>query len=137
MRHLKDHWYIAIALLAIFVTGNGFGYVFGAKTSHPAQEITTVATSAWAGATLDKLQTALDLSPEQRVAIRSKVDATAAKVIAARERTLFDYHVLLLTLHDELENDLDPAQQERLQQAKSSLEETIRSRFSDLPQPAS
>ena len=131
-QHLKDHWYIAIALVAIFVAGNGFGYVFGSKRSAWKQVSTTVASSSWVDATLESLSESLDLSEDQINAIRPQVEATAAKVVAARERTLLDYHVLLLALHDDLGNSLDSAQQKRLEKSKASLEETIRTRFSTL-----
>ena len=134
-QHLKDHWYIAIALIGIFLAGNGSGYVFGSKSSRSAPASQQVAADDWAGTTLDKLAVSLELSPEQIEAIRPEVTATADKVIAARERTLLDYHVLLLSLHDDLEADLTPEQQSKWRESRLALEKTIKSRFSALLDP--
>jgi hypothetical protein len=130
-QHLKDHWYIAIALIAIFVAGNGFGYVFGSKQLVSQRAPESVATASWSETTLDRLGASLELTAEQLNAIRPDIEATATKVIAARERTLLDYHVLLLALHDEIGAKLDGEQLKRLETSKSSLENTIRSRFGE------
>ena len=134
-KHLRDHWYIAIALIGIFLAGNGSGYVFGSKTSRPAAPQQQVAADDWAGKTLEKLAGSLDLSAEQLAAIRPQVTETADKVVAARERTLLDYHVLLLNLHDDLEADLTPEQQSKWRESRQSLENTIKTRFSALLDP--
>ena len=131
-QRFKDHWYIAIALIAIFAAGNGFGFVFGTKTAKPASASASVEVASWSNSTLDSLSQSLNLTEEQRNEIRPQVEATAAKVIAARERTLLDYHVLLLALHDELSENLDSSQKERLEESKASLEKTIQTRFSSL-----
>ncbi len=133
-QRFKDHWYIAIALIAIFAAGNGFGFVFGAKTAKPAPVSPSVEVTSWSDTTLNSLSQSLGLTAEQRNAIRPQVEATAAKVIAARERTLLDYHVLLLALHDELSENLDSSQKRRLEKSKASLEKTIQTRFSSLLQ---
>jgi len=131
-KHIKDHWYIAIALIAIFLAGNGSGYVFGSKHSRSQAAPQQIAADEWAAGTLEKLASSLELTPEQIDAIRPQVAETADKVVAARERTLFDYHVLLLSLHDELEGDLSPEQQSQWRESRKSLETTIKSRFSAL-----
>jgi len=134
-KYLKDHWYIAIALIGIFLAGNGSGYVFGSKSSRMDALPSVVAADSWADTTLEKLARSLELSDEQIDTIRPHVTATADKVIAARERTLLDYHVLLLSLHDDLETTLSPQQQSKWRESRLALEKAIKSRFPGLLDP--
>jgi len=65
-QRFKDHWYIAIALIAIFAAGNGFGFVFGSKTAKPAPASASVEVASWSDSTLDSLSQSLGLTDEQR-----------------------------------------------------------------------
>lgn len=140
-RLATEHWRIAAALAAIFLGGQVFGYVLATRDrERPPAAVepavpdpgTADDPTEWTGAVVARLSDELALRPEQAAAIEPLVQSTALKVARQRQRTLFQIHLQLLELHDELDPLLDSDQQDRLRLARKELETTIRERFAPL-----
>lgn len=141
---VSQYWKVAAALLVIFLSGQGIGYVLGmrSRVDDPAKPPPGAAMTEapgpaldpqnWADAALDGLRKNLNLTDEQVEAIRPEIVAAGGKVNAERERALFQIYLYLLDIHRQISPQLDDDQREQLRLSEEKLKQTIRTRFSAL-----
>ena len=82
--------------------------------------------------TLESLRSALGLTPEQELLIRGDLQEVTREVFDSRERTVLEYHLHMVRLHDRIAPKLDQEQQEILMKNRERLQLTIEKRFSEL-----
>ncbi len=136
---LRTHyWLTLLALAFIFAAGSGFAWILYSSRSgngddkpEPA-ELEVVPPDTWVDKTLERLEAALDLRPEQIDAIREDIEKAGLEVDYVRESAMLEYHLLLLRLHLDLAPKLDPDQQAKLEESRKALQETFERRFSSL-----
>jgi hypothetical protein len=122
---------IALALLAIFASGQMIGWMLALNSCEARHDIPSDA-RAWSEEMLSRLQEDLDLKPEQAEPIRRRLEAVAGRIEEQRDLALFQIHLELLKLHDDLEPDLTPAQQKTLARSRGKLRESIQAKFPQL-----
>ncbi|CAN5313654.1 hypothetical protein BH23VER1_BH23VER1_02340 [soil metagenome] len=133
----RQYWKIGVALLAIFLCGQGLGYVVaslvdrnrapsasGAPLASPSPE-----PGGWADEALARLRDDLGLSSAQEEALRPVLARTGDRVVQQRERALFQIHLQLLAAHDEMGSALNPDQQAKLLASRDALRRRIDERF--------
>ena len=127
----RDLVLIATAMLVILGCGFGFGHRVGARGSGPPPEVPV---GSLEEKTLVALRTELGLTPEQEELIRGDLQAVVRDVFDSRERTMLEYHLHMVRLHDRIAPKLDQKQQEILMKNRERLQLTIEKRFSNLLQ---
>lgn len=130
-----QHCKIGAALLAIFLSGQGLGFVFASLVDNgitPAPSEIAVPSpppESWADDALNRLRSDLDLTPSQEGALRPILDGTGTNIVRQRERALFQIHLQLLAAHDDMAGLLNPDQQAKLKASRDSLRRRIDERF--------
>ncbi len=130
-----QHCKIGAALLAIFLSGQGLGFVVASLVDRekvpapPEIASPSPAPTTWADDALDRLRADLELTAAQEAALRPVLDDTGAKVVHQRERALFQIHLQLLAAHDDMDGLLNPDQRAKLQASRDSLRRRIDERF--------
>lgn len=125
----RDLVLIATALIVILGCGFGLGHMVG---SRQVAVPPVVPVRSLEQETLASLRSALDLTPAQEEAIRGDLQAVTREVFDSRERTVLEYHLHMVRLHDRIAPKLDQRQQEILMKNRERLKLTIENRFSDL-----
>ena len=99
----QNIWLIIAALVAIFVCGSGSGYVFGSLgTPKQADPLAPKSAGDWSADALGALSAHLDLTPEQIETLTPILAGTSEKVTRERERALFQIHLNVLKVHDDI-----------------------------------
>ena len=119
---------IALALAAIFLSGQAIGWMLAWHSSDARHEAPSDP-QRWTEHMLERLQKDLDLTPEQMGPIRTELMATAQQMERQRELALFQIHLQLLKLHDDLSIKLSSEQQKRLAQSRAKLAESTKVKF--------
>ena len=132
---LRDYLTILFALLVIFLCGSGLGFLIGEKKGRQEAVSPVAIASAnrddsWEKRTIERLNTLLTLTDEQRAKIEAEVKLTSEKIHQSREEAVRNHYQSLLELHDRLLTLLDPGQQEKIKKDRKSLQQAIDSRFS-------
>ena len=128
----QDYLIIAVALLAIFVSGYGIGYLFGerrteqrmqkdASTTQIPEAPEAVAT--WQQSTLKRLQSILNLTPEQSQRIAVEIETTAVQFRELRSQALSETRAAILDLQTRMEQHLDERQKALIRKDKEALQE--------------
>lgn len=125
----RDLVLIATALIVILGCGFGLGHMVGARGVAPPP---VVPVGNLEQETLASLRRALGLTPEQEELIRGDLQAATRDVFDSRERTVLEYHLHMVRLHDRIAPKLDKKQQEILMKNRERLKLTIEKRFSGL-----
>ncbi len=125
----RDLVLIATALIVILGCGFGLGHMVGSRQTAPPP---LVPVRSLEQETLASLRTALGLTPKQEELIRGDLQAVTREVFDSRERTVLEYHLHMVRLHDRIAPKLDKDQQEILMKNRELLQLTIEKRFSDL-----
>jgi hypothetical protein len=128
---LQKYGKIALALLAIFASGQVIGWMLALNSCEARHDIPADA-PAWTEEMLSRLKDDLDLQPDQVESIRQRLEAVAGRIEQQRDLALFQIHLELLKLHDDLEPNLTPAQQKRLARSRGKLRESIQAKFPQL-----
>ncbi len=126
------YWKVAAALVVIFASGQGFGFVMGNRSAQhkgAASDHTTEAAD-WSREAIAKLTRQLDLTPQQISGITPVTEQAGEKVVRERERALFQIHLYLLAVHDDISPLLNETQGDALARSREKLRLTIESRFS-------
>jgi hypothetical protein len=131
---LRQSWKNDAALLLIFLGGQVFGYVLGARNAHPESgpSPSEIAAQGWSEKALLALQKSLNLNEEQMKMARPILDSTGEKIVKERQRALFQIHLYALSVHDDLWAALEPDQQAKLRKSRKRTKQTIEKRFSSL-----
>lgn len=130
---LRDYLTILIALIAIFLSGGGVGYLIGEKKGRsearqiPAPE--TGETGDWEERTLARLTRHLSLDEDQQTAIEKEIKTTSGQIKASRDEAVGDYYRHLLDLHDRIIPHLDPEQQKLIEKDRKKLQLSLTERF--------
>lgn len=129
----KDHLPIAAALLAIFFSGYGVGYLLGgrAKESQPVQPILTIPdnhqASAWKQKALEDLDRALTLNSYQKKLIAEEIQQTSVTLTNSRINFLQNIQQERKKLIQHILPHLTAEQQKKLKKGSGNLEESMRS----------
>lgn len=132
---LRDYLTISMALLAIFLCGYGVGFLLGEKNGREKSEGYTLANTSdqdaadWEKRTFDRLSGFLELSEEQKESVQREVEMTSSNIQQSREKTVEDYFLQVLNLHDRILPYLEPDQQEKIKKDRKSLQRAIDLRF--------
>ena len=128
---------VALALLVIFASGIGLGW-FGHEArkmpveSPPSASSTQDAARHWTDRAMTTLSQELHLTAEQQQEIRPLLQKAAGAMDLDRERALFQLHLQVLKIHDEMRPHLQPDQVPALERMKARLQEDIKRRFAAL-----
>jgi len=118
------------ALIAIFVSGYGIGFLFGERRT--TDRLTPLidpsgqqANASWEQRTLDRLTDQLDLDPAQSGKIAAEIRATSGDIGKIRPNAIRESQQVLLDLHERIEAHLDQRQREVLESDKNALERVL------------
>ena len=128
---------VALALLVIFASGLALGWFARevSKTpieSSPPANSTADAAKHWTDRAMVTLSQELHLTAEQEQKIRPLLHEASRKMDLDRERALFQLHLQVLRVHDELRPHLRPDQVPALDRMSLRLREDIKRRFAPL-----
>jgi len=127
---------VALALLVIFASGIGLGW-FGREVRKPPVEPSVPANTAdaathWTDRAMKTLSQELNLTAEQERNIRPLLQEASRKMDIDRERALFQLHMQVLRVHDDLRAQLRPDQVPALERMRLRLQDDIKRRFAPL-----
>ena len=128
---------VALALLVILASGIAVGW-YGheiRKTSveePPRMNNTADAATHWTDRAMVTLSHELQLTPEQQQKVRPVLQEASRKMDLDRERALFQLHLQVLRVHDELRPHLRPDQVSALERMSLRLRQDIKLRFAPL-----
>lgn len=131
MHVLAKYGRLALALAAIFLSGQAIGWLLAVRSSEAHQEVPSDP-ERWQEYMLARLREELKLTPEQEEPVRQRLAETAQRMQRDRDRALFQIHLQLLKLHDELGPTLTPDQQKTLAESRRKLTQSIRQKFPKL-----
>lgn len=128
---------VALALLVILASGIGLGWFAREARKPPADTSpppgnTAEAVTHWTDRALKTLTEELKLTPEQERQIRPLLQETSRKMDLDRERALFELHLRVLRVHDEMRPLLQPDQLPALERMRLRLQQDIKQRFAPL-----
>jgi hypothetical protein len=83
----------------------------------------------WTDEMLARLVDDLDLTPVQVTDVRRQLSSTARQMQHDRDRAMFQIHVQILKLHDDLGNLVTADQKPRLERSRREVLESIRQKF--------
>ena len=122
---LQDYLLIAGALLAIFVSGYGIGFLFGERKGLDRTPPAGQSTATWEERTLHRLSERLELTSEQSENVAREIRASAADIRDVRANAVRESQRVLLDLHNRIETHLNVRQRELLLKDKRDLEEAL------------
>ena len=125
---------VALALLVIFASGIGLGW-YGREVRKPAFEgpvQSNNSASHWTDRAVATLSQELKLTAEQEKEIRPLLQEASRKMDVDRERALFQLHLQVLRVHDEMRSHLRPDQLPALERMRVRLQQDIKNRFAPL-----
>jgi hypothetical protein len=128
---LAKYGKIALALVAIFLSGQVMGWML-ALHSCEARPPAEVDSDRWSERMMSRLQDDLQLSPEQVPSVRGQLDAVSSRMKGKRDAALFQIHLELIKLHDDLAAGLNPAQQKKLAESRRDLVDSTEAKFPEL-----
>lgn len=127
---LQDYLLIGGALIAIFVSGYGIGFLFGERSA--TNRLTPLIEAAgqrnstpWEQRTVDRLTKRLGLNAEQIEKISKEIDATSGEIRNLRQDAIKGSQRVLLDLHERIEVHLDEKQRNLLENDKEALERAL------------
>ena len=128
---------VALALLVILASGIALGwYGHDARKSPdgsvPPSNNTAEAARHWTDRAMITLSQELQLTAEQEREIRPLLQEASRKMDLDRERALFQLHLQVLRVHDELRPHLQPEQVPALERMSLRLRQDIKRRFAPL-----
>jgi hypothetical protein len=120
---------IIAALVVIFAGGYGVGWALGHRPAEPVRFSATPLGPSYSQETLDRLTSALKLTPAQREQLGPTLAALEIDLAHEKENALFRSGVRLFSLHDEIEPFLTPEQKLELARSRTDMDAFLRSRF--------
>ena len=128
---------VALALLVILASGIGVGWFAGEarrmpSESPPAAGSIPPAAALWTDRALKTLSQELHLTAAQEQQIRPVLQDASVKMDLDRERALFQLHLQVLKVHDEMLPFLRPEQVPALERMRQRLQQDIKRRFANL-----
>jgi len=128
---------VALALLVILSSGIALGWYGHDVHRSPAEASpiannTTDAATHWTDRAMVTLGHELELTAEQQQKIRPVLQEASRKMDLDRERALFQLHLQVLRVHDELRPHLRPDQVSALERMSLRLRQDIKLRFAPL-----
>lgn len=122
---------IALAWAAIFLSGQVIGWVL-AWHSCDARQAVAADTERWSAQMMARLQEDLELDDDQVTTVKSKLDLTSARLQQKRDAAMFQIHLELLKLHDDLAHGLTESQRKKLAISRQKLIDLTRRKFPEL-----
>ena len=128
---------VALALLVIFASGIGLGWFTRDAQKPPADptppaDNQAAAASHWTDHAMTTLTRELHLTADQQRDIRPLLQDASGKLDLDRERALFQLHLQVLKVHDDMRPFLQPDQLHALDRMKARLQDDIKRSFSAL-----
>ena len=129
----RDYITILMALIAIFLCGLGIGHMLGEKKGRESQPAITLPaldekdSTGWEDLMLQRLDSLLSLSPDQREKVLNEITLTSADIQVNRRDAIQDYYRHLLALHDRLPVHLTREQSQKIDSLRASLRNSIES----------
>lgn len=130
----KSYWIVAGALLLIFCAGQGIGFLWAARLAdRDAQtDPATAWSERWAEQTLGTLRNDLNLTESQTAAIEPLLQSTGNRIWKERRRALFQIHLNILEVHDEIEKHLADNQINGIIRSREMLQTRIQREFPEI-----
>ena len=122
---LQDYLLIGGALIAIFVSGHGIGFLFGERRGLEQGSAAQEQASSWEERTMQRLTQRLKLRPDQVKKIEPVIDSMSSDVLGIRKDAIRQSQALLLDVHEEIELHLDENQRDLLKKDKQALENAL------------
>ncbi|MFN0130521.1 MAG: hypothetical protein ACKV19_27995 [Verrucomicrobiales bacterium] len=122
---------IALAWAAIFLSGQVIGWVM-AWHSCDARQAVAADTERWSAQMMARLQEDLELGDDQVITVKSKLDLTSARLEQKRDAAMFQIHLEILKLHDDLSPGLTESQRKKLAISRQKLIDSMRQKFPEL-----
>jgi hypothetical protein len=129
--NLRKYGKIALALVAIFASGQIIGWMLALNSCEARHDVPPDA-SKWSAQMLSRLEGDLDLRGDQIEPIRKQLDSVATRMQRQRDLALFQIHLELLKLHDDLAPSLTPDQQKKLYRSRQNLRQSTQDKFPQL-----
>lgn len=128
---IKKYGKIALALAAIFLSGQLIGWMLALHScdARPAVESDP---DRWSDQMMTRLAGELGLSDAQAPAVRAQLEAVADRLEQKRDSAMFQIHLEMIKLHDDLESGLSPDQKKKLAQSRRRLVESTQKKFPQL-----
>ena len=128
---LAKYGKIALALAAIFLSGQVIGWMLALHSCDARQQV-AVDTERWSDQMMARLRDDLGLTEDQAPEVKAKLEAVSSRMQQKRDSALFQIHLELIKLHDDLAPGLDPAQRKKLAASRRKLVESTSAKFPDL-----
>lgn len=128
---LRDYLTILMALLAIFICGIGIGHMLGEKKGREHQSAITLPapdekdSTNWEELMLQRLDSLLALSPDQREKVLEEITLTSAHIRTSRRDAIQDYYRHLLALHDRIPAHLNREQESKIKSIRATLRQAV------------
>ena len=128
---LAKYGKIALALVAIFLSGQVIGWMLALHSCEARQQVPPDQ-ERWADQMMVRLQKDLKLSEAQESAVRARLDAVSSRLQQKRDSALFQIYLELIKLHDDLAPGMNADQQKELAISRKRLVDALRQKFPDL-----
>jgi len=119
---------LALALIAIFLSGQAIGWML-AWHSCEARPHVPADPDRWAAHMMARLREDLRLSDAQVPAVQARLDAASSKLQHTRDAALFQIHLELIKLHDDLVPGLTEDQKNKLATSRRNLVDSTAAKF--------
>lgn len=130
-RFLAKYGKIALALAAIFLSGQVIGWMLALHSCEARQQV-AVETDRWSDQMMARLQDDLRLTGKQAPEVKAKLEAASSRMQHKRDSALFQIHLELIKLHDDLAPGLSPDQRKKLAASRQKLVESTGAKFPGL-----
>jgi hypothetical protein len=122
---------IALALAAIFLSGQVIGWMLALHSCEARPEV-PADPQRWSDQMMIRLHDDLGLTADQSPAVRAKLESVSARMKQKRDSALFQIHLELIKLHDDLSPELSPGQREKLARSRRKLVQSTGEKFPEL-----
>ena len=133
----QDYLTIVAALVAVFVSGYGIGYLLGEHRTAQRFENQTanVATDTpWQQTTLQRLDDRLQLTDTQKAKVAEEIAVTVRSLAELRTETVLESQRRILELQNRLEVHLDEDQRELIRKDREVLQQKVKNGTERAPQ---
>jgi hypothetical protein len=120
---------IALALVAIFLSGQAIGWMLATHRSEGRSTPPSADSDQWTREMLARLRSDLELTDAQVKAIEPRLRETSQQIQQERDRAMFQIHLHLVKLHDDLAPSVTPEQKIKLDRSRQNLIELMKRKF--------
>ncbi len=121
---MKRYWKIVAALLVILIAGGGIGYSLGIRKSQQRHR-NMGKPEGWSMMMMRRLDQELDLTDEQKTAIRPMLRETGATLHQHRREAMMKSWEVIRGFYEQLETHLSAEQVEQLKTSRQRIKERL------------